>query len=348
MRSHYTYDKFLEAAKECEDKRSVFIKQYRRLYEYSSKKVSWYKDYPWRKLKNDGQNKYLIYCYKDIDNKAVYIGLSCNLKDRKSKHRSAGTVYEYFADSPIPEPEILISGLSSGEARKLEGAYVEKFRNQGWHILNKAKTGEQSSSLGGYNDKLTYEKCFIISKKYKTKSDFQRGDVSAYRRALEEGWLDGWYSNVDRKKWTRKSCSSEAQKYKTRSEFRIKSQSAYKSALKNGWLHDYTWFVKSTRKSMWDENACYRAAKDCGSRAEFARRFSSAYKKAVKNGWIENYDWFNSPSESMRGRRKWTYDACKRLALKYKKRWDFGKENSGAYHACLRNHWLDSFDWFDK
>ena len=32
--------------------------------------------------------------------------------------------------------------------------------------------------------------------------------------------------------------------------------------------------------------------------------------------------------------------------MKYKTRWEFGKENSGAYHVCLKNKWLESFTWF--
>ena len=37
----------------------------------------------------------------------------------------------------------------------------------------------------------------------------------------------------------------------------------------------------------------------------------------------------------------WTKDKCKEVALEYKSRGDFWKENRGAYDACIRNGWLD-------
>ncbi len=347
MNNKYTYDQFLGAAKDSENIKSTFIRRYRRLYEYS-KQTGWYQNYNWIKPAKEGRADYLIYCYKDEDRKAIYVGLTCNLKKRHYGHRSVGSVHEFFGDRPIPAPLVLNSGLSSDEARKQEGDYVDKFRKEGWLILNRAKTGKESSSLGGYNTKLTYQECWKIAKQYKTKTAFQRGDVSAYRKALDKGWLDRWFKNVNRKKWTRERCYSEAHKYHSRSEFRIKSQSAYNSALKNGWLEDYCWFVRSARKSKWNEDACYQAAKKCCSRSEFAKRYSSAYKVATKNGWVSDYDWFKSTSVLLKGRIKWTYEACRREAQKYKTRWEFGEANSGAYHACLRNHWLDSFGWLQK
>jgi len=345
-KTKYTYDTFIAVAKQCEDIKSRFIEKNRRLYEYA-KQVGWYYSYPWKKLLKEGHNNYVIYCYKDENNKVVYVGLTNNLKKRDYEHRCSGAVARYFTKNNIPKPVILLDNLSAAEAKKQEGLYVRLFSEQGWGILNKAKTGEHSSSLGGGNEQLTYEVCFELSKKYATKTEFQNGDVSAYRKALDKGWLKGWFSNVERKKWTREKCYEEARKCQTRSEFRINNQSAYNSALKNNWLKEYYWFVKSTRKSKWNEEACCLAAKQCMSKTDFANKYSSAYKAAKENGWITNYDWFAKTSDMLSGKRKWTFETCRDLALKYNTRWEFGKENSGAYHACLKNHWLDSFDWLE-
>ena len=344
QKSKYTYDIFIAAAKQCEDLKTRFIAKNRRLYEYA-KQVGWYYSYPWKKLSNEGLRNYVIYCYKDEVNKTIYVGLTNNLKKRDYGHRYSGAVCKYFAQKNIPKPEILMDKLSADEARKEEGNFVKLYNNQGWKVLNKAKTGEHSSSLGGNNEQLTYDVCFKLSKKYRTKSEFQKGDVSAYRKALDMGWLENWFSNVERKKWTREKCYQEARKYQTRSEFRIKNQSAYNSAWKNNWLIDYYWFVKSTRKPKWNEEKCYLAAKECMSKTDFARKYSSAYKVAIEKGWISNYTWFAKTSDMLSSKRKWTYEACRNLAQKYDTRWKFGKENSGAYHVCLKNHWLDSFDW---
>lgn len=344
MKSKYTYDVFIAAAKQSEDSKSHFIEKHRRLYEYA-KQIGWYYSYPWRKQTNEEHHNYVIYCYKDEDNKTIYVGLTNNLKKRDYGHRYSGSVYEYFASKTLPKPEILLENLSANEAKKQEGFFVDLYKKQGWMILNKAKTGEHSSSLGSNNEQLTYEVCYESSKKYRTKTEFQKGDVGAYRKALNMGWLKGWFSNVERKRWTREKCYEEARKYKTKSEFRKKNQSAYNSALKNNWLSEYYWFVKSTHKPKWNEETCYLAAKQCTSKVDFAKKFSSAYKVATKNGWIANYVWFTKTSDLLSNKRKWTYEACRELAKKYNTRWEFGEENSGAYHACLKYHWLDSFDW---
>lgn len=342
----YTYDYFIASAQNSVSK-SMFIKKYRRLFEYA-KTMGWYSSYQWGGRSIENNNNYVIYCYKDIKKHAVYVGLTNNLKKRHYGHLHSGTVCDYFKSSSIPAPEILQSGLSVDVARKQEHFFVNLFREQGWFIINKAKTGEYSSSLGSNNITLTYEICFIASQLYKSKSEFQKKDVSKYRKSLEMGWIDNWFTNVDRKIWSRDKCLMEAKKYRTKSEFRINNQSAYNSALKNGWLTDYYWFVKPNRHAKWNESTCCAAAKLCFSRTEYAKKYSSAYKLATRQGWINNYDWFKDKSFLLKKHKKWTYEKCRDLAKKYKKRWDFGKENSGAYHACLKNKWLDSFEWFDN
>lgn len=344
----YKYGEFLSAVKDCDECRSPFIKKYRRLYEYS-KKVGWYENYKWKEPSKDGY-VYLIYSYEDNDNRVAYVGLTHTFKRRHSEHKCQGSVFKYFSQNNkvVPDPIILEDNLTAEEAREKEEFYRNQYVNKGWVMLNKAKTGAQSSSLGGNNDKWTYDVCYLESRKYKTKSAFQKGNVSAYRKALDNGWLNSWYKNVDTKKWTREKCYEEAKKFHSRSEFRLKNQSAYNSAWKNKWLDNYHWFNKKTNPKKWTEEACLNAAKQCQSRSEMALKFSGAYKEAKQKGWIENYNWFEDTKAIMsRQSTIWTYEKCYECALKYNNRWAFGKENSGAYHACIRNHWLDSFTWFE-
>ena len=343
----YTYDEFLCAAKECGEIKSLFICKHRRLYDFS-REIGWFANYPWKAKTREG-NIYLIYCYKDEDTLAIYIGLTCNLKKRHSGHKCNGAVYNYFSQKGknVPEPIVLVNDLTANEAKEKEGDYCELYSKDGWVLINKAKTGDRSSSLGGNkSDKWTYETCYEESKKYKTKTEFQIGNVSAYRKALDNGWLDSWFRSVDKTKWTREKCYEEATKYKSRSEFRLENQSAYNSALRNEWLNDYYWFIKRQKLNKWDEHKCLEVAKQCSSKTDFAKRFSGAYKEATKNGRVKNYTWFERTSTLLSKRSvKWTYERCKEVAMKYKRRWEFGRENSGAYHVCLKNKWLDSFTW---
>jgi hypothetical protein len=343
--SKYTYDHFLRAVQECNNSKTLFISKYRRLYDYSQR-VGWYKSYTWHNPVDSKQNQHVVYCYKDIESKSIYIGLTKNQTKRHLSHKTCGPVFNHFKEKQFPHPEILMANLTAIEAKRQEGIFVNEFRKAGWKILNKAKTGEKSSSLGGSNEVLTYEVCYTIAQKYKSKSEFQKNDVSAYRKSLEKGWINSWFSNLTRLKWTREKCYEVAKEYKSKSEFRIKNQSAYNSALHNGWLNDYFWFKTRRRQSKWNEESCLKAAKSCRTRSEFAKKYSSAYKKALKNGWVNNYNWLEYSSILLKKRAKWTYETCRNLALNYTSRWQFGKENSGAYHACLRNNWLDSFTWF--
>ena len=38
---------------------------------------------------------------------------------------------------------------------------------------------------------------------------------------------------------------------------------------------------------------------------------------------------------------RWTYEACKKEALKYNSKRDLRKHNNGCYKACYRNGWLE-------
>ena len=336
----YTYDTFLSAAKESENNKSKFIRKYRRLYEYA-RQIGWYDSYKWNKYADEGKNNYEVYVVMNSKDRVVYVGLTKNHKKREYGHKYSGTVHDYFGNNF--KMDILEDNLSAAEAKRLEDYYKNQFKKDGWKVLNKAKTGERSSSLGGSNKELTYDTCYELSLKYKTKTEFQKKEVSAYRKALNSGWLNEWYQNVDTEKWTREACYEEAKKYNTKMEFRRGNQFLYNKARKNKWLKDYVWM---TRTNKWNHESCYHAAKNCTSKTDFSNKYPAAYKIATQKGWINNYTWFKNTSELLAERgKKWTYENCRELAKKYNTRWEFGKENSGAYHACLKYHWLDSFDW---
>ena len=89
---------------------------------------------------------------------------------------------------------------------------------------------------------------------------------------------------------------------------------------------------------------CYNEAKKYKTKVEFARGAPSAYNSARRNNWLENYNWFENVNKLYAERiRKWTYKTTKSEALKYKSRWDFGKNNEAAYKVALQNKWLDDF-----
>lgn len=86
----------------------------------------------------------------------------------------------------------------------------------------------------------TYETCMEESKKYKSRSEFQKGSNGAYKSAYKNGWLNDytWFED-GRIKWTYETCMKESKKYNTRSEFSNGCSRAYEVARKNGWLDDF-------------------------------------------------------------------------------------------------------------
>lgn len=91
------------------------------------------------------------------------------------------------------------------------------------------------------------ENVFEESKKYKSRSEFKKGCVSAYDKARKNGWLQEMnFSVCDRRgsrKWNDDNVISESKKYKSRSEFSRGSRGAYGYALKYDLLKQMTWLL---------------------------------------------------------------------------------------------------------
>lgn len=224
------------------------------------------------------------------------------------------------------------------------GAYTRALKN-GW--LSDYKWFEEPKT-GKY--KWDYEACLLESKKYSTRSEFQHGCSTAYRKACKNNWIDDfiWLAEPrhGKYKWNYDTCYKEATKFKSKTAFRKALPGAYKKAVKNNWIELYTWFIKPTKEfRIWKEETCYIEAKKYKTRNEFRKAVSGAYKKAKKYGWIENYKWFIDGHKAEGLKRKvWDYDACKKEAQKYPNRNAFLHGSSTrAYRISRDNGWLDEF-----
>ncbi|MBR4730348.1 MAG: hypothetical protein IK075_08850 [Prevotella sp.] len=117
------------------------------------KEYIWLKRLPPKSADYDKNTKY-IYAYEFVEQKAVYVGLTNSMIKRDWQHRNSkdSSVYRFAeecgCDIPIPKQlESSVPVLKSGEREKY---WVESYKNQGWHLLNRAKTGERESSVGIY------------------------------------------------------------------------------------------------------------------------------------------------------------------------------------------------------
>lgn len=90
----------------------------------------------------------MIYSYEFPDN-TVYVGLTYDRERRKKDHRTekGSAVYKHIKKTGL-EPKYceLTELLPVDEAQMMEGEYVERYRQQGWKILNVVATGGIGSS----------------------------------------------------------------------------------------------------------------------------------------------------------------------------------------------------------
>ena len=301
-----------------------------------------------------------VYAYEFIELKSVYIGrtLMRRAKTRDKEHLFVDNdaVYLFAKENNIrvPSMKILENGLTLKEGKKKEGYYVEKYRNEGWTILNRTKTG----SLGNiFVVKWTKKTCYNEAMKYKTRGDFAKFNGSAYDVARRNGWLNDytWFEEMQKPSgyWEDyDNCYNAAKECKTKTEFIKKYSAAWVQARKRGWQNDYVWFnevEKIAWNKKWNYDTVLEEAKKYKTRKEFGTKAHGAYKVAVKNGWLDSYDWFENTHEVLSRaikaskKIKWTYDVCREIALKTKSRHEFRQKSNGAYIASWQKGWLDDF-----
>ena len=287
----------------------------------------------------------LIYVYLFSDN-CVYVGLTYNIKSRDHKHKNSekSIVYKHIKKTGLT-PELTYSDFFQVDvAQKLEGKVIERFRKMGYTILNIRKPG----GLGGGILKWTFDKCKKEALKYKTRWEFGKNNIGAYKACLKYGWLDEVCSHMSKPKgkpsgyWTKERCAKEAKKYKTRKKFCKGEGGAYGSAYRNNWLDEICSHMKKSKnkpKGYWTKEKCLEEALKYKIRSDFYKNGAGAPTVAIENNWMDEIC-----SHMVKLKRKprgyWTKVKCEEEALKYKTRNEF-KENSSAYSVACINNWLD-------
>lgn len=280
----------------------------------SARKRGWLKDYVW--LQDERFDLYkdkidCVYSYEFVDQNAVYVGRTL-MKTKKRRDRDhvfqldSVSAFAKENDIAVPEMKILERDLTIKEGAEREGWWIEKYRSDGWRILNRTKAGS-IGMLGKNHSKYTYEVCYEEAKKYKLRGDFAKESPSAYNVAWKNKWLDDYVWFEDGVKirtdklvvWDYDKCYSEAKKYTTLKDFRKGSSAAYSSACRKGWLDEYDWLKRDRNKrGMWQvfEN-CYNEAKKYKRIADFRKAAPAAYQSSIKHGWIKDFPWFKNKGQ---------------------------------------------------
>jgi hypothetical protein len=140
--------------------------------------------------------KYLGHMYSravysfEFPDKTVYVGLTLNLDRREIQHKylsSSSPVSVYKTQSGLnPEFKIISDGyIDSKDAQNLENCILQNYRDDGWKILNKAKTG----GLGCVKTIWTQDKVMSVLNKYNSYQDFKNTNRGAYSAARLKGFI---------------------------------------------------------------------------------------------------------------------------------------------------------------
>lgn len=166
----------------------------------SARKNGWTKEMTWfvdGRVELFNGKKDSVYKYYWEETNTIYIGrtLMRRQKDRENEHTSEeDTVYKYSKENglAIPPMEIIEEKITIKEGLEMEDYWVNYYKERGYNVLNKGKTGIGSGSTGAIDSgKWTRNKTAVFekSKEYKTRSEFKKGCPGAYNVAYRNDWL---------------------------------------------------------------------------------------------------------------------------------------------------------------
>ena len=199
------------------------------------------------------------------------------------------------------------------------------------------------------NVKWTYETCAEESKKYKTRSEFQKGRVGAYNKSLKKGWIDDFvwlnrgldiYGNPD--------CVYKYEFY----DFKT------------------VYIGRTINKKDRDRAHIFNTHKDAVAKFAFinkipvpemeilADNLTLEEGQQLEDKWKKHYtkQGYNVLNKGITGKNKgsigsigwgkWNYESCYQEAKKYTTRKEFQNNNVSAYTRALQYNWLEDYKWF--
>ena len=293
----YSNDYILGIAKKYKHVRD-FAKAHRSLYQAASDR-GLMKDI-WKFMEPLG-NKFnrLVYVYtfpeeKDENGnpiKYAYVGLTGDENERDYQHnketaKQLSPVLKHKQKSGNkPNKQVVSNGyIPYKEAIDMECDYMQKYRDEGWILLNSRKCG----GLGGGKLKYTDIDLMDIAKQYNSADEFYKGNKSAHTIASERGILKNITSHMSRKRvdYTEDNIRTIAKKYNNRTDFADNDPNAYAAARRRGILDDVCKhmtdikYKKRTDQEILDIGVKY---KDMG---EFKRSEPAVYQTAQKRGLL--------------------------------------------------------------
>jgi predicted GIY-YIG superfamily endonuclease len=215
----------------------------------TAKRYGWFESITQHMVRLGNYDNRMIYCFEFPDNH-VYVGLTANIKKREREHFNENTSVSkhIIQTSLVPTLKIMSDYIAIDQAIALEISLVNKYRDDGWLVLNKIKAG----GIGNVKEKWTFERVKNEALKFNTKFAFEKGCGGAYGKAIRKGWINQVCMHMKPllTTWTHELCLAEALKYTSRSQFRDKKIGAYLYAHRNGIINDVCAHMKTNHQSL--------------------------------------------------------------------------------------------------
>jgi hypothetical protein len=201
-------------------------------------------------------SKRQIYACEFPQNNKAYIGLSCEVEERLLAHQGKGkrsksksSVYDFTLESgEEPVFKILTEPIPSEQAQEEEAEYIEKYKEEGWEMLNQKAAGGLGSMKKWTKERLledrknhpeikTVKEFYDIYYKdgvnKKNKIHWMRGLVTknGWREEVEKGLTVDAYLH----KWTKEKVLEIALTCKSMSDMQKRYSGAYKHVKREGY-----------------------------------------------------------------------------------------------------------------
>jgi hypothetical protein len=281
-------------------------------------------------------HKRLVYVYEFPDNTA-YVGLTFSKEKRNKSHMIKGPVAKHILETGLQPTLKIISDdyIDVKDAQNLEACTIDKYKEEGWNLLNTAKAGALGSCIITY----TKDKVKEIAKTYTTLNDFRTKEKSAYDACVRNGWLSEITKHMEKRTtdWTKEMIQGLADNYNTLKDFMDNHIDAYSYALTHGWLSEITNNLERKWEKKWNKETLDNEMSKYVSLNEFRTNSPSAYVVAHRllgSQYIN--DFYGSKMKV-----NWTDEKLKQEASKYDNRVDFRLGSPAAYSNASRNGKLD-------
>lgn len=226
------------------------------------------------------------------------------------------------------------------EFREKHASCFEKAKETGW--INDYTWLKKSRKLPGYW--MIYENVYEEAKKYETKTEFKKSNISAYKQACKNNWINDYT-------WLKKPILSEESVYCVYKYYDVKTNSVY-VGLTNNMKRRHREHLNPTKGT---NDAVYNFFNSineiipkpiileenltAGEAQDREEKYVMLYKKQGMN--VLN----KAKTGSIGGLYMWDYESCYQVAKTCTSRTEFRDRYLGAYNAAHRCGWFNDYYW---